>query len=71
VFTGQSSDYSGYLELVADYIPNPLVDGMTDSILVKTYDGLNRRILDSSYHNLAPNNFIYTYGGPLLTIGRD
>ena len=39
--------------------------------MIKTYDGLNKKIIDSSYPNLAPNKLTYAYGGPLITINND
>lgn len=54
-----------------DYIPNPNFEVTADTILVKSYSGLNNRVIDSSYQNLAPINFKYEYPGPLIRVNRD
>jgi hypothetical protein len=54
---GQSSDYVGNLLVYIENIQNPLTELNSKIIIVKTFDGLNKKIIDRSYFNLNPNRF--------------
>jgi len=49
-------------------LTNPIYNGQSDVIYVKTYDGVNFRIIQGSYKNLDPFSFYYVYPGPLVTV---
>jgi hypothetical protein len=49
-------------------VQNPLTEITSKNIFVKTYDGLNLKIIDRSYRNLNPNRMAYKYPGPLIII---
>lgn len=50
---------------------NPIDAGYSDNIYVKTYDGLNTKIIERSFKNLDPFTFLYKYPGPLIHINGD
>jgi len=52
-------------------VQNPRAEVTSKSTVIKTYDGLNKAIVDSSYANLNPNRFVYTYPGPLIGVNND
>ena len=54
-----------------DGIENPVEPETADSIIVKTYDGFNKIILERSYKNLDPFEFTYEYPGPLITVNNN
>lgn len=47
---------------------NPDFNGEAGQIVVETYDGENKIIIDRSYSNLNPNRFTFVYPGPLISI---
>lgn len=49
-------------------ILNPTDSGKCDNINVRTYDGMNKKIIERSFENLDPFNFIYAYPGPLIIV---
>jgi len=69
--TGSRADYVGNMNVGVNDVPNPKYEISSRSTIVKTYDGLNKKIIDSSYTNLSPNRFDFTYPGPLLTVNND
>lgn len=69
--TGSVTDFVGLLIISLLNVPNPQQQMTARSIIVKTYDGFNSKILDSSYINLSPTAFSYTFPGPLITINKD
>lgn len=68
---GQTSDYTGNVGFIVRSIQNPIDQGTAQNIVVKTYDGLNTRIIERSYKNLDPFIFTYAYPGPLITVNND
>jgi len=69
--TGQTADFVGNMMVYLDEVPNPLTEVTAKSIIVETYDGFNKAIVDRSYTNLNPNRFTFTYPGPLIKINDD
>jgi len=69
--TGSVTDFVGLLLVSLLNVPNPQQQMTARSIIVKTYDGFNSKILDSTYINLSPTSFSYTFPGPLITINQD
>jgi hypothetical protein len=69
--TGSQSDYVGNLMVYLDEVPNPLTEITARSIIIETYDGFNKAIVDRSYYNLNPVRFTYTYPGPLIVVNND
>lgn len=69
--SGSRYDYVGNIMVHVNDVPNPVSELSSQSTIVKTYDGLNKKIIDSSYTNLSPNRFSYTYPGPLMSINND
>lgn len=49
---------------------NPITNGSCDNINVRTYDGMNKKIIERSFENLDPFNFFYTYPGPLIRVNN-
>ena len=68
---GQEFDYKGNLIIYLTGVPNPLYEVTASSILAKTYDGINLKILQSSYPNTNPSRFPFTYPGPLIVVNKD
>ena len=52
-------------------VPNPLYEVSPETIIVSTYDGLNKLIIDSSYHNLNPTTFEFQFPGPLIEVNNE
>ena len=71
VLNGQEFDYAGNLIIYLTGVQNPLYEITSRSIIAKTYDGLNEKVLQSSYANTNPSPFTFTYPGPLLVINND
>ena len=69
--TGSRADYVGNMMIGVNDVPNPKLEINSRSTIVKTYDGLNKKVIDSSYANLSPNRFQFTYPGPLVTVNND
>ena len=68
---GQVTDFVGNLLIYIYNVPNPLTEMMAKSVTAKTYDGLNFKVLDSSYANTNPTQVIYRYPGPLIIVNSD
>jgi hypothetical protein len=43
---------------------NPTDSGSTDNFYVRSYDGLNKLIVERSFQNLDPISYSYKYPGP-------
>lgn len=71
IINGQTSDYTGNIVFTVRSLLNPVDEGMSGIIYVKTYDGVNKRIVQRSYKNLDPFSFAYTYPGPLIIVNGD
>lgn len=69
--SGSSSEFTGDLSLTLLYVSNPVYEVTTPPITIKTYDRLNKIILDSSYTNLSPFPLSYSYPGPVIHINND
>jgi hypothetical protein len=52
-------------------VENPL-DAITSRMLfIKTYDGMNRNIIERTYANLDITNTPYVFKGPVLKVNKD
>jgi hypothetical protein len=52
-------------------VENPL-DAITSRMLfIKTYDGMNRNIIERTYANLDITNTAYVFKGPVLSVNKD
>jgi hypothetical protein len=69
--SGHTQDYSGNLLYNLRQILNPTEPGIPNEMILKTYDGLNHRIIERSYRNLDFFSFNYQYPGPLIYINGD
>ena len=52
-------------------IENPVEEGEVDTIVTRTYDGSNRKIVQRSYRNLDPFSFTYKFPGPLIYVNQN
>ena len=71
IISGQTSDYVGNVVFTLRSLSNPITAGQSDILYVKTFDGVNMRIIQRSYKNLDPFSFNYVYPGPLITVNND
>lgn len=69
--TGQAAQFSGEVVFTVSNINNPVYAGSSGYISVKTYDGFNQVILESTYPNLQPIGYTFTWPGPLVIINDD
>lgn len=69
--TGSNDNFAGELTLSLFYVQNPVKEVIASPISIKTYDRLNKKILDSSYPNLSPFPITYSYPGPVIHINND
>ncbi|CAD8173591.1 unnamed protein product [Paramecium pentaurelia] len=68
---GNTEDKNGIITFNVTEIANPSDEVTIDQILVKTYDGFKKQIIEKSYKNLDPWTFTYKFPGPLITINDD
>ncbi|CAD8123188.1 unnamed protein product [Paramecium sonneborni] len=68
---GNTEDKNGIITFNVTDIANPSDEVTIDQILVKTYDGFKKQIVEKSYKNLDPWTFTYKFPGPLITINDD
>lgn len=68
---GPNSDFVGNLMIYLSNVQNPRTEVTSKTIIVKTYDGINKQTVDRSYTNLNPNRIVYTYPGPLIGLDND
>ena len=67
---GNSLDYSGRISLNVNGILNPLYETQTQNFQVKSFDGFNVKVIESSYPNLDPISFTYSYPGEIVTVNK-
>ena len=60
---GHTSNYIGDLHIKIRGILNPTNYGQSGNFYVRTYDGLNSKIIQRNYRNLDPFSFYYSYPG--------
>lgn len=68
---GQTEDKNGIISFNVTGVANPPDEVTIDNILIKTYDGFKKEIVEKSYKNLDPWTFSYKFPGPLITINND
>ena len=68
---GPNTDFVGNMIIYLSNVQNPRSEITSKTTIVKTYDGLNKQIIDRSYANLNPNRFVYKYPGPLIGVNND
>jgi hypothetical protein len=54
-----------------DQVENPLDQISVEGIVLKTYDGFKKIVIEQSYPNLDPVKFSYRFPGPLIRINGD
>ena len=69
--TGHTQSFSGNLQFYVRQILNPVDQGGSDNVYIKTYDGFNQVIIERSYSNLDPFSFDFIYPGPLIHVYND
>lgn len=67
---GQTADYSGGIIINLYSVLNPIIDGKCDNINIRTYDGMNKKIIERSFDNIDPFSFTYSYPGPLIIVNN-
>jgi hypothetical protein len=68
---GNTNDFSGEIKLKIKGIASPLDEVLTDNIVIRTYDGVNKKIIERSFENLDPHYKTFVYPGPLIIINDD
>jgi hypothetical protein len=68
---GQKSKFSGSLTFYLRDVTNPIFPGITDEIVIKTYDSYASKVLERSFRNLDTFYFTYAYPGPLIQVNKD
>jgi hypothetical protein len=53
-FKGNYLDYAGDLVVTLDDIINPIEEGISNYLYLRTYDGLNGMIVERNFVNLDP-----------------
>jgi len=66
--SGQTSYYSGELEIVMERIPNPFTEKRAGFVTVEIYDDSSQSVTERSYPNLNPNRKTYVYPGPVIDV---
>eukprot|EP01017_Pseudomicrothorax_dubius_P048741 TRINITY_DN8937_c0_g1_i4.p1 TRINITY_DN8937_c0_g1~~TRINITY_DN8937_c0_g1_i4.p1 ORF type:complete len:821 (+),score=149.40 TRINITY_DN8937_c0_g1_i4:60-2465(+) len=69
--TGQPKDYVGNLVFTVAGVDNPIDEVSTDFLFVRTYDGINKKVVQRSFKNLDPFTFSFTYPGPLIIVNDE
>ncbi len=69
--TGQTAEFTGEVVFTVSNINNPVYAGSSGYISVKTYDGFDQVILESTYPNLQPIGYTFSWPGPLVIINGD
>jgi len=69
--TGNTNDFSGNLLLKVKQVDNPIDEVSTDNLVIRTYDGVNKKVIERSFENLDPFYKSYQYPGPLIIINND
>jgi hypothetical protein len=69
--SGNTAAFTGNTIFTIKNIINPIDPGTADNIILKTYDGFNKKVLERSFNNLDPFIFSYTYPGPLISVNND
>jgi hypothetical protein len=68
---GNYEDYVGELYLQLRKVDNPVEKGRSGFLFVRTYDGMNKKIIERNFNNLDPFQFDYFYPGPLIRVNND
>lgn len=66
VIQSPEQQFNGNLFLYLRKVLNPTQSGTATDILIKSYDGYDQTILESTYPNLDPFSFTYTFAGPII-----
>lgn len=57
--SGNYDDYVGQMYIQLKKVLNPIEKGESDFFYIRTYDGLNLRIIERNFANLDPFKFSY------------
>jgi hypothetical protein len=52
-------------------ITNPLEHITITGILLRTYDGFRKRVIETSYTNLDPVSLKFRFPGPIIKVNGD
>lgn len=69
--SGQDRELTGEISLEMKDVPNPMQEGIADSVVVKTVDEYRKKVLDRTYANLHPAQVAYSFAGPLIKVNGD
>jgi hypothetical protein len=64
--SGHTNDFSGEITILLKNLDNPVDSGKCENLNIRSYDGLNKKIVERSFENLDPATFDYVYPGPLI-----
>ena len=68
--SGHTNDYSGEIKILLKNLDNPVDAGKCENLIIRSYDGLNKKIVERSFENLDPAKFDYVYPGPLIIVNE-
>lgn len=71
VLGNSNPTYTGVVVFNISNIKNPEDRGSAGKIVLKTYDGFNKVILQRSFPNLDPFSFYFDYPGPIISVNND
>ncbi|CAD8094793.1 unnamed protein product [Paramecium primaurelia] len=69
--SGNYEDYVGRMYIQLKKVLNPIEKGESDFFYIRTYDGLNLRIIERNFANLDPFKFSYEFPGPLIKVNNE
>lgn len=69
--TGNTQNYNGQLSFDFFALDNPVDEGQSDNFYVKSFDGLNKLVVERSFMNLDPVEYPYTLPGPQIYINDE
>lgn len=52
-------------------IDNPIDEVTSDNFVIRTYDGINKKVIERSFENLDPFYKTYKYPGPLIIVNEN
>ena len=68
---GQDSDRLGQIQVLLDNVPNPMLEGTADTIILKTINEHSKSVLERTYANLNPKQLQFAFAGPLIKVNND
>lgn len=68
---GNFFDFVGAMFIRLKSVLNPIEEGITDFLYVRTYDGLNFKIIERNFANLDPFKYTFKFPGPLIKVNSE